>query len=121
MLGMSTPTSEQHLRTAIGARIARLRRERSITQEQLAERVDAASQTIRRIERGHTTPPLGRLLDIAEALGVQMLDLFEAEDAPVTEPVRDMQEAMVVDLYRATPDNLKSLLVSVAESFAAQN
>ncbi len=120
VLGMSKPTPEQHLRTAIGARIARIRRERGITQEQLAERVDTVSQTIRRIERGHTTPPLGRLLNIADALGVPMLELFEAADAPITEPVRDMDEAMVVDLYRATPEDKRAHLLAVMRTFTAE-
>lgn len=41
----------------IGARIARIRKEREITQEQLAELVDVATETISRLERGVYTVP----------------------------------------------------------------
>ncbi len=112
-------TSEQQLRQAIGARIATIRADRRITQEQLAERVGAAPQTIRRIERGRTTPPLGRLLAISDALGIRLLDLFDAADAPVLAPTWDTEEARVVELYRATPHGRRSLLLDVMGRFAA--
>ncbi len=117
---MSDSTAEQQLRAAIGARIAQLRAARRVTQEQLAERVDAAPQTIRRIERGKTTPPLGRLLDIASSLGVQLLDLFESADAAVPPPTWDTEEARVVELWRATPADQRSLLIEVMERFASR-
>ena len=94
---------EERLSQAVGARVAQLRKERRVTQEQLAERVGVAPQTIRRIERGTSTPPLGRLLDIASALGVQLMVLFEDADAAVPPPTWDTDEARVVELYRATP------------------
>ena len=91
-----------------------------MTQEQLAERVGAAPQTIRRIERGTNTPPLGRLLDIASALGVQLLVLFEDVDAEVPPPTWDTDEATVVELYRATPDDQRPLLLQVMECFTKE-
>jgi len=117
---MSDSTPEQQLREAIGTRIAQLRAARKVTQEQLAERVGAAPQTIRRIERGKTTPPLGRLLDIATALGVQLLDLFEQADAAVPPPIWDTEEAAVVELWQNTPAELRPILVEVMQRFAAR-
>ncbi|MBN2799146.1 MAG: helix-turn-helix transcriptional regulator [Deltaproteobacteria bacterium] len=117
---MPIPQAEQHLRAALGARLARLRHARGLTQEQLAERVGSAPQTIRRIERGRTTAPFGRLLDLAEALGVSLRDLFEDEDAPITPPPWNPEEARVIDLYRGTPEADKPLLVGVMERFAAR-
>lgn len=118
--GMAQTTAEQQLRESIGARVAQLREARNVTQEQLAERVNAAPQTIRRIERGKTTPPLGRLLDIAAALGVQLLDLFDGADAAVPPPSWDTDEATVVELWRATPGELRPMMVEVMRSFAAR-
>ncbi len=120
MPGMSDSTAEHQLRKAIGRRVAQLRAARKVTQEQLAERVGAATQTIRRIERGRTTPPLGRLLAIASALGVQLIDLFEGADAAVPPPTWDTEEARVVELWRATPADQRPLLVEVMERFAAR-
>ena len=91
-----------------------------MTQEQLAERVGAAPQTVRRIERGTNTPPLGRLLDIASALGVQLMALFDEADAAVPPPTWDIDEARVVELYRATPDDQRPLLLQVMECFSAE-
>ena len=119
MPAMTDSTPEHQLRRAIGARIARLRAVRQVTQEQLAERVGSAPQTIRRIERGKTTPPLGRLLDIASALGVQLIDLFEGADAAVPPPTWDTEEARVVELWQATPAELRPLLIEVMQRFAA--
>ena len=120
MRGMADLTPEQHLRRRIGARIAQLRAERRMTQEKLAERVGAAPQTIRRIERGKTTPPLGRLLDIASALGVPLSQLFEGADAAVPPPTWDTDEASVVELWRATPIEQRPLLLDVMRSFTRE-
>jgi transcriptional regulator with XRE-family HTH domain len=119
MLGMDEPTPEQQLRQAVGARIARLRAARGVTQEPLAERVQMAPQTIRHIEPGHTTPPLRRLLDLATALGVHLTDLFEEADAQVPPPTWDTEEAAVIEVWRATPPDQRLLLLDVMRRFAA--
>jgi len=116
---METPTPEQLLVRQVGARIAQLRKDQSVTQEQLAERVGAAPQTVRRIERGHSSPPLGRLLAIAAALGVTIHDLFDGVEIEVPAPSWDTDEAIVVELWKATPPELRPLLVQVMGRFAA--
>ncbi len=61
----------------IGNHIARLRKEREITQEQLAELVNVAPETISRIERGASVPSLKTLEKISEALHTSLKDLFD--------------------------------------------
>lgn len=63
----------------IGVQIARIRKEREITQEQLAESVDVATETISRLERGVSIPSLKTLARISEALHVSLKDLFDFE------------------------------------------
>jgi len=52
-----------------GQAIQRIRKERGMTQEQLAEITNVASNSISRIERGLLIPTLPTLIDICNALG----------------------------------------------------
>ena len=52
-----------------GQAIQRIRKERGMTQEQLAELTDVASNSISRIERGLLIPALPTLIEICNALG----------------------------------------------------
>lgn len=56
----------------LGRSIADHRRLRGLTQEQVAERLGVEQETISRFERGATLPPLNRLLDLTEVLGVSL-------------------------------------------------
>lgn len=60
---------------AFGALIRRLRTERGLTQEALAERTDLSVSYIGFIERGENVPTLTIVLDLAEALEVEAADL----------------------------------------------
>ena len=61
-----------------GQAIQRIRRERGMTQEQLAELTDVASNSISRIERGLLTPALPTLVDICNALGTSADSILAA-------------------------------------------
>ena len=80
----------------LGARVAAHRRTKRLSQEQLAERVGVNPATISRLERGSTTPSIETLAKIADALRVELHDLFEASTGS---SARDAAiEALVVDL-----------------------
>ncbi len=62
--------------TKIGDRLRRLRRERMLTQLQLAERAGVAHTTISRIESGAIEyPRFDTIRDLAAALGVDPAEL----------------------------------------------
>jgi transcriptional regulator with XRE-family HTH domain len=63
----------------IGAQIARIRKEREITQEQLAESVNVATETISRLERGVSIPSLKTLEKISWALHSSLRELLDFE------------------------------------------
>jgi transcriptional regulator with XRE-family HTH domain len=65
---------------ALGQRIAVQRRAVGVTQAQLAERVDVQPETICRIETGNRTPSLDLLERIANALALEMHELFHAHE-----------------------------------------
>lgn len=54
----------------IGRRICRARKEKHMTQEELANAIDRTAVYIGMIERGQRVPSLETFMDIAEALGV---------------------------------------------------
>jgi transcriptional regulator with XRE-family HTH domain len=56
--------------------IQKIRTERHITQEQLAERLNVSQSWLARIETGREIPNLRRLQQIARALGVTVKDLI---------------------------------------------
>lgn len=61
----------------IGDHIGRIRRQRQLTQEQLAERAGVSVDTIKKLEQGtRTSARIATLAAIARALGVQTSELF---------------------------------------------
>ncbi len=66
------------IRTTITARIHELRKQKSITQRDLAERSGVSRRTIQAIEAGKINPRIDILNAIAEALG-QSIDIREKD------------------------------------------
>ncbi len=58
------------LRRVIGANVRRLRKERGLTQEQLAEKVGISAVFMNRIEQGHSSPSSEVLFSLADVLSV---------------------------------------------------
>jgi transcriptional regulator with XRE-family HTH domain len=61
----------------LGSRIAHLRRDACLTQEQLAEKTGYSVDFIGLVERGINAPTVERLQDVADALGVEVWQLFK--------------------------------------------
>jgi transcriptional regulator with XRE-family HTH domain len=66
----------------IGAVIARMRKERSITLQTLAQRSGLTKGYLSKIENGHKSPPVSTLSRIAQALGVELSDFFDHPEIP---------------------------------------
>lgn len=69
-----------------GKTIRRIRKERGMTQEQLAEKIDIASNSVSRIERGLLVPALSTLIDICNALEIgsdTVLSAYISVDTPI--------------------------------------
>ncbi len=63
----------------IGERIKFLRQKRQFTLARLAEKSDLSASHLSQIERGKTSPSLMTLNSIAQALEINLRDLFESE------------------------------------------
>ncbi len=64
------------MRKLVGDNCARIRAERGLTQEQLAERSGFSQQYISDLERGKRNPTIVTIYELAQALGVGHLELL---------------------------------------------
>ena len=62
----------------LGHRIRELRKERRMSQTELAEKAGVALMTISRLERGEHDPHMKTLARIARSLGVPLLELIRS-------------------------------------------
>jgi transcriptional regulator with XRE-family HTH domain len=84
--------SSTRLRRGVGRRVAEIRRERRVTQEQLAERLGVAARYVQSVEYGNENLTLDSLAKLARALGVDVSEFFvraTASDRPLTRRQRD--------------------------------
>ncbi len=63
----------------IGAHLARIRKDRGLTQSELAELIDVTIETISRLERGVSIPSLKTMENISNVLNVSLKELFDFE------------------------------------------
>ena len=63
----------------IGSFLKELRKEKNLTQEQLAENLGTSRRTVSRWETGSNMPDLDILIDIADFYGVELRELLDGE------------------------------------------
>jgi transcriptional regulator with XRE-family HTH domain len=63
------------MRRLVGRNIARIRNEKGLTQEALAERSGFSQQYLSGLEQGRRNPTIVTIYELAQALGVDHLDL----------------------------------------------
>jgi transcriptional regulator with XRE-family HTH domain len=64
------------MRKLVGSNLARIRREKGLTQEQLEARSGFSQQYLSDLERGRRNPTIVTLFEISQALGVDPRDLI---------------------------------------------
>ncbi len=104
---------------SLGVRIKRLREERDMSLQTLANETGFSSQFLQDVEGEHRIPPVGALLKIARALGVESGLLLKEEDEAAEEK-RRAETRKRTDNYSyrmLTPDvahkHLKAFHVSI--------
>jgi len=68
--------SKEAITAALGVRIKNLRKERGMSQLQLAHFVHKDQQSIQRLEAGKINPSIYYLFEISEGLKVPLIQLF---------------------------------------------
>ena len=120
--------NNEELRSRVGVNIARLRRERGMTQAELAERISYSDKAVSKWERSESLPDVLTLMTLAEVLGTDLNTLTGLPAAPVAEPAPAPQPETVpeprkpVKKKRYTADRrviqqLSSILVWVVALF----
>ena len=68
-------------RQKTGALIAQMRKERGLTQRELAEQLHVSDRAVSKWERGAGFPDVSMLVPLAEALGLSVLELLQGEQS----------------------------------------
>ena len=63
----------------IGSFLKKLRKEKNLTQEKLAEQLSVSNRTVSRWETGSNMPDIGMLVEIADYFGVSIPEIINGE------------------------------------------
>ena len=93
------------LKQDLGQRIQKLRKDKKITQEQLAEMVGIDPKNISRIEKGNNYPTAENLTSIAKALHFDIYELFVFNSIPLEQMKEEIinslnSEKNILHLYQ---------------------
>ena len=89
--------------TIIGSYIAKKRREKNLTQEQLAETLGISNKTISKWENGKCMPDYSIIQALCEALDVTLPELMDGEDA-AEDSVRLYDDEQILNLLHRTQE-----------------
>ncbi|OLP58928.1 transcriptional regulator [Xaviernesmea oryzae] len=73
------------MRTLVGRNFARLRKEKGLTQEQIEARSGFSQQYLSNLENGRRNPTVITLYELAEALGVEHIELVRPDEEALTQ------------------------------------
>ncbi len=91
-----------------GMRMKELRKNRRLSQEELAEKADISSKYLSRVEMGQHFPSLDVLIKLANVLNVELKDFFEfAHEAKSS---KELKEALSSLLKEAGEEKLRFLV-----------
>ena len=79
--------NNDELKSRVGANIARLRRERGLTQAELAERINYSDKAVSKWERSESLPDVLTLLSLAEQLDTDLNTLVGISAEEKTKPI----------------------------------
>lgn len=85
--------------TAIGSYISKKRREKNLTQEQLAEKLGVSNKTISKWENGKCMPDYSIIEQVCKELSVTLSELMDGEDA-AEDSMRVYDDEQILDLLR---------------------
>ena len=89
--------------TNMGNCIARKRREKNLTQEQLAEQLGVSNKTISKWENGKCIPGYNVIESLCQILSITLSELMDGEDAEECS-VRVYDDGQILDLLRRTQE-----------------
>lgn len=88
----------------VGQNISTLRRERNMTQMELADRMGVSFQAVSNWERGESMPDIAKLPELARMLGVTIDDLL-GESAPLVEGLTQQPAQVYARQHPVSPES----------------
>lgn len=101
---------EKHVpskRVLLGRRIRDIRKAKGWTQEELGSKADVSYKFVGEIERGQQNPSFDTLAKIADALGVELIDLFRFEQGIANR--KDIESRMAKIIRGISEDDLRQI------------
>ena len=89
--------------SATGAFIARKRKEKNMTQEQLAEKLGVSNKTVSKWETGKCMPDYSIVKDLCTELGITVAELMDGEESEGSS-MRVYDSEQIMDLLRRTQE-----------------
>ncbi len=90
--------------------IKRIRKEKGMSQQEVAEKADMLTPTYSRLERGGSTPGLASMVRIAEALEVSVVELFQ------TTEIKDRSVAQKLEMIQGLSEYNKNVINIMLDS-----
>jgi transcriptional regulator with XRE-family HTH domain len=84
-------------KTLVGKHIKKLRQERGVSQEGLAEKISMNPKYLSSIERGKANPTLDTFIRIADALEVDLPELFSYERATSPKELAELVASLITE------------------------
>lgn len=110
-----------NIRAAIGQQVRIVRRQRGMTQEELAGKLDRSVEAVSNIERGVSLPSLDTLFRLGEALEVPATELLEGlEGHSEINEERYRLDIELREIARSLPEKELATAVEVLRALAAK-
>lgn len=120
---MTISTQEREFFVELGARIAQLRKERNVTQVQLADALSVSQQTFQAYEVGRRRIPVSALPVVARTLSVSLEELFGEAEAVAAAPRKRgpaPRWQQQIEAISKLPKTQQRFVAQVLESVLAQ-
>ena len=101
----------ENQRAFLGRRIRAIRRAKGWTQEELGTKADTSYKFIGEIERGQQNPSFDILEKIANALGIELFELFRFEQE--TTKREDIEKRMAMIINAMPEDDLRLIFFAL--------
>lgn len=96
----------------IGKFIASLRKEKSLTQRQLADNIGVSDKTVSKWECGKGMPELSLMLPLCNALNISVNELLTGERLTDSE-YKDKAEENMINLVKEREESKKKIIISI--------
>ena len=93
----------------IGKFIAECRKEKNLTQSQLAERLGVSDRAVSKWENGRSMPDSSIMLELCDEIGINMNELFSGRRIDM-ENYKEIAENNLLQMKRNEEQNNKSML-----------